>query len=92
MARSTSFITLDFFPSCLRKIAQSAGDSVNAFNADTGAYLGQLKDPQGNVVHIDGLWGLAFGTHGDSLYFAAGPDGEAHGLVGVLKPDHSRRR
>ena len=38
---------------------------------------------------IDGLWGLAFGngnTAGDAntLYFAAGPDDETHGLFGKI--------
>jgi uncharacterized protein (TIGR03118 family) len=64
--------------------------TINAFNPNTGEFLGQLKDPQGNVIHIDGLWGLAFGAS-DALWFAAGPDDEVHGLVGVLKPQHSMR-
>ena len=40
-------------------------------------------------MQIDGLWGLAFGngnTAGDAntLYFAAGPDHETHGLFGKI--------
>lgn len=63
---------------------------INAYDPTTGAFKGQLRDPAGKTVVIDGLWGLAFGngkTAGDAntLYFAAGPDDETHGLLGSLK-------
>ena len=53
--------------------------------------LGQLRDRTGAPLAIDGLWGLSFGVPGDKarpdgLYFAAGPDDEAHGLFGVMTP------
>jgi len=40
-------------------------------------------------LSIDGLWGLSVGNDGSGgsssrLYFTAGPDGESHGLFGVL--------
>jgi uncharacterized protein (TIGR03118 family) len=61
----------------------------------TGAgwvFDGPLTKPNGKVIKIDGLWGIAFGNDGpagdhDELYFAAGPDGEAHGLFGYI--DHT---
>ncbi|HTQ10222.1 MAG TPA: TIGR03118 family protein [Fimbriimonadaceae bacterium] len=64
---------------------------INAFNPTTGAFLGSLTDTHGDPIAIDGLWGIAFGNGADgtqtnSLYFASGPDGEAHGLVGKLSP------
>ena len=42
---------------------------------------------------IDGLWGLEFGVNehasqAPSLYFTAGPDGESHGLLGVIRAVH----
>ena len=49
------------------------------------------KMANGDPVSIDGLWGLSVGngsSNGGStqaLYFAAGPDDEAHGLFGVLQ-------
>jgi uncharacterized protein (TIGR03118 family) len=49
--------------------------------------VGVLRNRHRKVLHIDGLWGIAFGN-GDAagptnaLYFAAGPDDEAHGLFG----------
>lgn len=51
---------------------------------------GYLMNASGKPISIDGLWGLAFGngTAGDvgSLYFAAGPSNETHGLFGKLAP------
>jgi uncharacterized protein (TIGR03118 family) len=64
---------------------------INAFNLTTGAFLGQLSDPAGQPITIDGLWGLTF-SRGDgdddnpTLFFAAGINDEAHGLFGTLRP------
>jgi uncharacterized protein (TIGR03118 family) len=62
---------------------------INVFNPNSGRFLGQLANRAGRPLKIDGLWGLTFGngvTAGQSnvLYFAAGPNGEAHGLFGSL--------
>ena len=51
---------------------------------------GQLKNPDGSPIAIDGLWGLRFGngvSAGDSnaLYFTSGPDHYQHGLVGSIR-------
>jgi len=37
-------------------------------------------------MSIEGLWGLAFGTGAaaTTLYFAAGPNDEANGVLGTL--------
>src|SRR5262249_16748532 len=48
-----------------------------------------LTSRPGKPLVIDGLWGLAFGngkTAGDAntLYYAAGPDDETHGLFGKI--------
>lgn len=53
---------------------------------------GTLRRPNGNPVVIDGLWGIAFGNDGpagehNELYFAAGPDDEAHGLFGYIEAE-----
>jgi uncharacterized protein (TIGR03118 family) len=63
---------------------------IQAFDPDTGKFLGSLADASGKPIAIDGLWGLTFGngvTAGDrnALYFAAGPDDETHGLFGSLR-------
>jgi uncharacterized protein (TIGR03118 family) len=62
---------------------------INAFDASTGTPLGQLKDPDGEPIQIDGLWALQVGNGGaggvtDAVYFTAGPFGESHGLFGSL--------
>ena len=50
-----------------------------------------LEDDQGEIV-IDGLWGISFGFGNtnsgptNSLYFAAGPRKESHGLFGFVEP------
>src|SRR5262249_981406 len=63
---------------------------INAFNATTGAFLGQLTDISNNTLAINGLWGLAFGngsngTNSNTLYFAAGINGEQNGLFGSVR-------
>jgi uncharacterized protein (TIGR03118 family) len=64
---------------------------ISAFNASTHTFLGQLAASDGTPLAIDGLWAIAPGNDGSggssaALYFTAGPDGESHGLFGVLTP------
>ena len=62
--------------------------AINAYDPRSGAFLGQLNDAQGAVLHIEGLWGLAVGPGNESpfLYFTAGPGDESHGVLGILRP------
>jgi uncharacterized protein (TIGR03118 family) len=67
---------------------------INAFNRNTGRYLGTFRERNGDVLRIDGLWGLAFGEGGASgstrtLYFAAGPNDEEDGVFGRITPVQS---
>ena len=77
------------------------GDTIGAFNPITGKFLGNVLNPDGTTLNIDGLWGLAFGAgninstdptkdsssgSGNVLFFTAGPDGEKNGLFGTLTP------
>jgi hypothetical protein len=62
---------------------------INAFDATTGEFLAQLKDPDGEPIQIDGLWALRVGNKGaggatNTVYFTAGLFGETHGLFGAL--------
>jgi len=63
---------------------------INAFNAKSGKFIAPLKNTAGKPLHIDGLWGIAFGQGGgqngkpNQLFFAAGPNGYANGLFGVI--------
>jgi uncharacterized protein (TIGR03118 family) len=64
---------------------------INAYDPNTGAFLGQLKDPDGEPIQIDGLWALKVGNGGsggdaNTVYFTAGIDQEMHGLLGSLSP------
>jgi uncharacterized protein (TIGR03118 family) len=61
---------------------------ISVFNS-SGQLQGQLSDGTGNPISIDGLWDLQFGGGGSSgdaqsLYFTAGLNGEADGLLGSL--------
>ena len=61
---------------------------INVYSPATGAHLGQLRRANGRPIVIDGLWGLQFGNGNaaktNQLIFSAGPDGEAHGLLGKI--------
>jgi uncharacterized protein (TIGR03118 family) len=65
---------------------------ISAYKDNGGGhwvYKGQLRRSDGTPIAIDGLWAIAFGNGSaagptTSLYFAAGPGGEAHGLFGSI--------
>jgi hypothetical protein len=62
---------------------------INAFDATNGSRLGQLRDPDGEPMQIDGLWALRVGNGGavgltNTVYFTDGIFGETHGLFGSL--------
>ena len=64
--------------------------TINAFDPSTGNYLGTLQDPNGNTIHLSGLWALIVGNGGsggdpNAVYFAAGIGAEQHGLLGSLQ-------
>jgi uncharacterized protein (TIGR03118 family) len=61
---------------------------IGAYDANSGAFLGFLNDLNAIPLVIDGLWGLSFGpgAAATTLYFASGPNDEAHGLVGTITP------
>jgi uncharacterized protein (TIGR03118 family) len=64
--------------------------TINAFSPRPGGrFLGRLRDANGELIHIDGLWGIQFGNgvlaqKTNSLFFAAGPNDEADGAYGVI--------
>lgn len=62
---------------------------INAFDPMTGNRLGALAYTNGSAITVDGLWGIAFGNGLDNqpmntLFFAAGPAGETHGVYGRI--------
>jgi uncharacterized protein (TIGR03118 family) len=73
-------------------IVGNFGDGhINAFDLHDSKDLGEVEGEHGPII-IDGLWGLAFGngstkfdTPTNTLFFAAGPNGETNGLFGKLE-------
>ncbi|MDX6629160.1 MAG: hypothetical protein QOH00_1406 [Gaiellales bacterium] len=68
---------------------------INTFRQDKKGrwkWSGRLLTKQKKPVWIDGLWGIGFGNGAaagptTSLYFAAGPADETHGLSGTVTAD-----
>jgi uncharacterized protein (TIGR03118 family) len=72
-------------------IGNFRGGTIAAFNPLTGRFLGNVLNPDGTTLTIDGLWGLSFGNGHASgpattLFFTAGIDNEQDGLFGTLLP------
>jgi uncharacterized protein (TIGR03118 family) len=65
---------------------------INAFDPNTGAFLGPLRDASNQPIEIDNIWALQFGNAQDKgndgkhnqLFFTAGPNGYGNGLFGVI--------
>jgi len=63
---------------------------INAFDPNTGTFLGPLRDESGKPIEIDVAWALQFGndtgpnTPHNQLFFTAGPNNYANGLYGVI--------
>jgi uncharacterized protein (TIGR03118 family) len=66
------------------------GDGLISAFTPAGVLRGQLKSETSAPIQIEGLWGLRFGNGGaggdpNTLFFAAGIRGEAHGLFGTIQ-------
>ena len=63
---------------------------INAFNPETGEFLGAVSDGKGKPIEIDQLWALQFGQGAaangptNQLFFTAGPSNYANGLFGTI--------
>jgi len=89
----------DFGTFSHRLLIGNFGDGfIHAYNPVSGKFEGTLEDANGAPIWIDGLWALSFGGGNASsglandLYFTAGPNGEADGLLGKLSPVGSDQR
>jgi uncharacterized protein (TIGR03118 family) len=65
---------------------------IAAFNGFTKKFIDFVRNPNGSLVTIDGLWSLTFGNNGaagssNTLFFTAGGKDELHGLFGTLTPN-----
>jgi hypothetical protein len=47
---------------------------VNAFDSNSGEFLGPLRDASGNAIEIDNVWAIQFGHDG-------GPGGTPHARI-----------
>ena len=87
---STALAPTDFGAFSGALLVANVGDgTIAAFDAASGRPLGSLTKPDGAVLAIDGLHGMAFGngalgqpTH--ALFFTAGPQGGRHGVFGRI--------
>lgn len=63
---------------------------ILAFDPNTGAFLGPLRDANNNPIEIDNVWAIQFGQDigadgkHNQLFFTAGPNGYGNGLFGVI--------
>jgi uncharacterized protein (TIGR03118 family) len=62
---------------------------INAYDPNSGEFLGRLRHEDNSPIEIDGLWALRFGNgvigNQSTLLFTAGIDDEAHGLFGAIE-------
>jgi uncharacterized protein (TIGR03118 family) len=63
--------------------------TISAFSLGSNSFAGQLTNPDGTPLVIDGLWGLIPGNgvgagSAADIYFTAGPDEESNGLFGAI--------
>ena len=63
---------------------------INAFDPNTGAFLGPLRDTSGMAIEIDDIWAIQFGQGGgangnaNQLFFTAGNNNYGNGTFGVI--------
>lgn len=73
-------------------LVSNFGDgSIVAFDPLTKQAVDYLRDESGNIIAIEGLWGIIFGNgaslgEANHLYFAAGPKEESDGVFGKIMP------
>jgi len=65
---------------------------INAFDPESGAFLGPLRDASGKAIEIDDIWAIQFGQGGaaglngnpNQLFFTAGNNNYGDGTFGVI--------
>jgi uncharacterized protein (TIGR03118 family) len=71
-------------------VGNEAGGQINAFDPDSGRFLGMVKDAHGQQIGQDGLWGMAFGNGvfgtPNDLVISMGVDNYTHGLIELVHP------
>jgi uncharacterized protein (TIGR03118 family) len=63
---------------------------INAFDPNTGQFLGPLRDANNKAIEVDDIWALQFGHDSaangahNQLFFTGGPNNYANGIFGVI--------
>ena len=74
-------------------VGNEDGGQINAFDPRSGRFLGTVRDPNGQQIGADGLWGMAFGNGvigtPNDLVISIGSDEYQHGLVELVHPTPS---
>lgn len=72
---------------CAFLVGNNLDGNINAYDKH-GKFLGKLKDKHGNVIVLDGLYGLT--VHDEKLYFVSNPKSNnvTYGLVGYISYKH----
>lgn len=81
------------FGGCLL-VGNFGNGRINAYDLHGFEHRGHLKGTDEHAIEIDGLWGVGFGNDAaagprTTLFFAAGPDDEHHGLFGSITANAS---
>ena len=76
-------------------VGNNGDGRINAYNLQSGAFLGPLADEKGIPITLPYLWALMFGNgheggESDTLFFTAGLDDEQHGLFGAIQASQRR--
>ncbi len=71
-------------------VANSGNGTISAYDPVTGRFKGLLKGEEGNLIMIQGLHEIGFGSNDFAdaarLYFCAGIEEGVHGLFGFVGP------
>jgi uncharacterized protein (TIGR03118 family) len=70
-------------------ISNFGDNNIVAFDLETGKFVDYLRDETGNIMSVEGVWGLTFGNGvslGDThvLYYTSGPNKEYDGIFGRI--------
>ena len=79
-----------------RLLVANFGDgSISGYDLHSGEFVGHLRGADGRKLALPGLWAIQFGNGllgqgTNTLFFAAGPNGEADGIYGSVSVGNAR--
>jgi len=71
-------------------VGNNGDGQISAYDPKSGTFLGELRDQNSLPIAIPNLWALIFGNdhaggNSNTLFFAAGTEGDEHGLFGAIQ-------